>query len=60
MSYFKYFILFLFLTGCSGGQFIKPIKVDRSQCKDKLGEHKEKCFQQVEALKKSLKKYENK
>ncbi len=60
MTTFKCFILFILLTGCSGGQFAMPIKVDRSQCKDKLGENKEKCFQQVENVKKSLKKHEGK
>ena len=58
MRLFKCLLLIVLLSACYGGQIARmPIKTDRSQCKDKIGEKKEQCYKQVEALKESLKKH---
>jgi len=59
LKYVLTLFLILLLSGCSGGTFIKPIKSDRSGCKNKIGENKKKCFEQTELLKKSLEKHKS-
>ncbi|MBA6263848.1 hypothetical protein [Colwellia sp. Bg11-12] len=73
MHKYIYLTVFFFLSGCcaypkpdgSGGNckhFLgsMPIKSDNVKCLDKVGTAKQKCVQQVNAIKKSIENQHNK